>query len=120
MIVDINGERPECIEPEDWETIKQMVSEFRSEDIKTPIPNADKLRSMTDEELAHTLLHLDSFNTFCTIFKECVERVNQGEDIPESRCEACILRWLREEYPTAPRPEWQLRMLRTFGGNADV
>lgn len=45
---------------------------------------------------------------------------DEGEDVPEEQCEACMLRWLREEYPTAPRPEWQLRMLRTFGGDADV
>ena len=68
----------------------------------------------------HTLLHLDGYNTFCTSFKECVEKADQGEDISESQCEACMLRWLREEYPTEPRPEWQLRMLHTFGGDADV
>ena len=82
--------------------------------------NADKIRTMTDEELAHALIHLDGFDTFCTNYRECVEKIELGEDISESQCEACMLRWLREEYPTAPRPEWQLRMLRTFGGDANA
>lgn len=84
------------------------------------ITNADRIRSMTDEELAHVLLHLDGFETFCTSFKECVEKTDQGEDIPESQCEACMLRWLREECASDPRSDWQRRMLRTFGGDADV
>lgn len=82
--------------------------------------NAEKIRTMTDEELAHTLLHLDGYNTFCTSFRECVERVEQGEDVPEERCEACMLRWLRAECAPDPRPEWQRRMLRTFGGDSDA
>lgn len=82
--------------------------------------NAEKLRVMSDEELAHALLKLDGFDTFCVNFAECVEKMNHGVDVPQSQCEECMLRWLRRESISGSRPEWQNRMLRVFGGDADA
>ena len=61
-----------------------------------PRTNADRIRSMSDEELAHMLLQVDGYATYCKNIDKCIERVDRGEDIPDSECEACILRWLQQ------------------------
>jgi hypothetical protein len=59
--------------------------------------NAEKLRAMSDEDLAHAILNIYGFDTYCREFRECLQLMNLGVDIGEDRCAACVLKWLREE-----------------------
>lgn len=51
------------------------------------ITNADRIRSMTDEELAEFL----TFNGFCNASPLCPHR---NDDI---QCEQCVIEWLKSE-----------------------
>lgn len=59
--------------------------------------NANKMRSMTDEELAE-LINKDPFVRYLTPAKYC-EIVNAGENpgFCDDDCYDCILKWLKEE-----------------------
>lgn len=51
-----------------------------------PITNADRIRSMTDEELAEVL------------FGSCIEHMGVEEcSHPEEACKSCVLDWLKAE-----------------------
>lgn len=51
-----------------------------------PQTNADRIRSMTDEELAEVL------------FGSCIEHMGVEEcSHPEEACKSCVLDWLKEE-----------------------
>ena len=55
-------------------------------DQKKPQTNADRIRSMTDEELAQVL------------FGSCIEHMGVEEcSHPEEACKSCVLDWLRAE-----------------------
>ena len=62
--------------------------EADAKDIPTENPqtNADRIRSMTDEELAEVL------------FGSCIEHMGVDEcSHPEESCKSCVLDWLKEE-----------------------
>lgn len=53
---------------------------------KKPQTNADRIRSMTDEELAEVL------------FGSCIEHMDVDEcSHPEEACKSCVLDWLKAE-----------------------
>lgn len=53
---------------------------------KKPQTNADRIRSMTDEELAEVL------------FGSCIEHMGVEEcSHPEKACKSCVLDWLKAE-----------------------
>lgn len=55
-------------------------------DQKKPQTNADRIRSMTDEELAEVL------------FGSCIEHIGVEEcSHPEEACKSCVLDWLKAE-----------------------
>ena len=55
-------------------------------DQKKPQTNADRIRSMTDEDLAEVL------------FGSCIEHMGVEEcSHPEEACKSCVLDWLRAE-----------------------
>lgn len=55
-------------------------------DQKKPQTNADRIRSMTDEELAEVL------------FGSCIEHIGVEEcSHPEKACKSCVLDWLKAE-----------------------
>lgn len=55
-------------------------------DQKKPQTNADRIRSMTDEELAEVL------------FGSCIEHMGVEEcSHPEEACKSCVLDWLKAE-----------------------
>ena len=59
------------------------------------VTNADRLRAMTDEELAKTLYNgLDV--KYCTNDPVCGELLDTEDGIPEEKCIGCALRWLRQ------------------------
>ena len=54
--------------------------------VEKPQTNADRIRSMTDEELAEVL------------FGSCIEQMGVEEcSHPEEACKSCVLDWLRAE-----------------------
>lgn len=66
---------------------------------KKPQTNADRIRSMTDEELAELLYSLqtkDLDGMFCKNEDKCEEMMDSGDEIPESMCKQCLVKWLKE------------------------
>lgn len=67
---------------------------------KKPQTNADRIRSMTDEELAELLYSLqteDLDGMFCKTEDKCEEMMDSGDEIPKSMCKQCLVKWLKEE-----------------------
>lgn len=65
-----------------------------------PQTNADRIRNMTDEELAELLYSLqteDLDGMFCKTEDKCEEMMDSGDEIPKSMCKQCLVKWLRSE-----------------------
>lgn len=68
--------------------------------VEKPQTNADRIRSMTDEELAELLYSLqteDLDGMFCKTEDKCEEMMDSGDEIPKSMCKQCLVKWLRAE-----------------------
>lgn len=66
---------------------------------KAPQTNADRIRSMSDEELARNinrLLEGEISTPYCRELPECDTDVERDVPIPLERCEQCVLHWLRQ------------------------
>lgn len=66
---------------------------------KAPQTNADRIRSMSDEELARNinrLLEGEISIPYCRELPECDADVERDVPIPLERCEQCVLHWLRQ------------------------
>ena len=83
----------ECPTKEDYENLKKMV--LLGEALANPKTNADRIRAMSDEELAKTMAKADS-GCFCEYLPECYDDLKNNRDIPDTRCEVCALRWLQQ------------------------
>lgn len=63
--------------------------------------NADRIRSMNDEELADAMIMLDVRSgkeiPFCINHKKCTDMLDAGEAIPDEMCRQCLIDWLRKE-----------------------
>lgn len=64
--------------------------------------NADRIRSMTDEELANgifknTARSIDETIPFCKNKEKCLQMMDSLEGIPEHMCRQCVLEWLQQE-----------------------
>ena len=57
--------------------------------------NADRIRAMTDEELAKLLYEIDGLG-YCKNLPECGELLDTDTGIPEEKCIGCMLNWLRQ------------------------
>lgn len=71
---------------------------FESEEPK--ISNGDKIRRMSDEELADAMLEIEdieAYAPFCGSLTKCDEIMDKGELIPEEMCKQCLLKWLKME-----------------------
>lgn len=62
-----------------------------------PPTRADRIRSMSDEDLAR-LLNKMYYNKidFCRRLEECDRLLESDDGIPEEKCADCLLRWLRQ------------------------
>lgn len=61
--------------------------------------NADRIRAMSDEELANHLylFHgLEEQIKFCQNLPECESLLNTEDGIPEEKCVGCLLAWLKQ------------------------
>jgi hypothetical protein len=75
--------------------MKRYIFETKAE--PAYMTNADRIRAMTDEELAKRLNKLtDSYPGVCLELPECHADLDAGRDIPLERCEACWIRWLKQ------------------------
>lgn len=62
-----------------------------------PRTKADRIRAMTDEELAKLLYDPDSLSEkYCKNLPECGELLDAPAGIPEEKCIGCMLNWLRQ------------------------
>lgn len=63
--------------------------------------NADKIRSMSVEELADAMITLDVRSgekiPFCISHRKCTNMLDAGEAIPDEMCRQCLIGWLRKE-----------------------
>ena len=65
-----------------------------------PPTYADRIRSMSDEELTAAIYQLiyakDPALWFCKGSKECGELIDNNQDIPAEMCKKCLLKKLRQ------------------------
>ena len=62
--------------------------------------NGDKIRNMSDKELAENILSTPAYETcikFCKNREECCAIMEMDNDIPEEWCKQCLLEWLQKE-----------------------
>lgn len=62
--------------------------------------NADRIRSMTDDELANFLYRFNDIDEkvkFCTNKKVCIDLLDKGDTLHDEWCKDCLLEWLRSE-----------------------
>ena len=63
--------------------------------------NADKIRSMSVEELADVMIMLDASSSekipFCISYRKCTDMLDAGEAIPDEMCRQCLIDWLQKE-----------------------
>jgi hypothetical protein len=60
--------------------------------------NADKIRAMSDEELAAMLYSFEDLNMpdYCQRKKECDDMLDADIDIPAENCKRCLVEYLRQ------------------------
>ena len=64
-----------------------------------PMTNSDRVRAMSDEELAKAINLLsegESAIQYCRHLPECDEDLERDTVIPLDRCEKCALHWLQQ------------------------
>lgn len=67
--------------------------------VDNKLTNADHIRAMSDEELAHIMVGLSDLDErigFCAELPECKDLLDTEQGIPASKCENCMLNWLRQ------------------------
>ena len=67
--------------------------------MKTGNPVADRIRAMSDDELAMALLKINDKGLtipFCKDLPECIKRMENGEDIPDGQCVKCMMEWMKK------------------------
>lgn len=69
---------------------------------KNAATNADRIRGMTDEELAEIIAAEPTAEKipFCKNKPECDAMLDADLEIPESMCAACVLDWLKRPAET--------------------
>ena len=60
-----------------------------------PMTNADRIRAMSDEELAQLIYNADGLG-WCSDRPECAELLEMPGGIPEEKCLGCLMAWLRQ------------------------
>ena len=73
------------------------------ERLAQPKTNADRIRAMSDDELANMLYHADGLG-WCKNLSECVELLDNG-GVPDHKCIECLARWLKQEVESDAMPQ---------------
>lgn len=68
---------------------------------KKPMTNADRIRAMSDEELAD---FMNKEHDYCNNWPKCMEMLDTDELIPDNWCKGCLIKWLQKPVaePTLP------------------
>lgn len=74
---------------------KEQMMRYIQENAPKPPSRADRIRAMTDEELAKLLYEIDGLG-YCKNLPECGELLDTEAGIPEEKCIGCMLNWLRQ------------------------
>ena len=64
------------------------------------ITHADKIRAMSDEELAELLYsfqNLEDEVKFCKNKDVCTDILDDGKETPDNMCKECLVEWLQSE-----------------------
>ena len=64
------------------------------------VTNIEKIRAMTDGQIALALLHGTDCGfsiPFCKDDPACIEMMDRDETIPDDMCIQCVMRWLHQE-----------------------
>ena len=67
---------------------------------KRKFTNADRIRAMSDEELAELLYSIQSLEDevkFCKNKDVCADILDDGKKIPDNMCKECLIEWLQSE-----------------------
>ena len=67
---------------------------------KQCMTNVDKIRSMSDEQLADEMLKFPEVCEqipFCHNEELCGDILERGELLPEGMCKRCLMNWLKKE-----------------------
>lgn len=57
--------------------------------------NADRIRAMSDEELAKAI-YFGWDTQYCRYDQKCAEILDTTDGIPEEMCTACAVKWLKQ------------------------
>ena len=74
---------------------KACIEKYNKEMGIKPKTNADRIRAMTDEELAEMLCCADSLG-WCKNLPECYRLLDTPDGVPEEKCKACLVEWLQQ------------------------
>lgn len=72
-------------------TVNPTMDEIIGEALNRPQTNADRIRNMSDEELAEWLVSIIECDDGCPCIKECGEKEEMGF------CYPSMIEWLRKE-----------------------
>ena len=67
--------------------------------MRVPTTNADRIRAMSDEELAEKLYcftDIDCKILCCKNLAECEKMIDTEDGIPDDKCKRCLLEWLKQ------------------------
>lgn len=78
----------------------KCLAEVREKIAQPKKTNADRIRAMSDDELAAAIYQLinyaDPASWFCKGAKGCDEALNSGDDIPAEQCIVCLKERLQQ------------------------
>ena len=77
------------------DTIEAQQKRIQELETTDAVINADRIRAMTNEELAQLLYCSDSLG-WCRSLPGCGELLDTDEGIPEVKCIGCLLSWLQQ------------------------
>lgn len=74
---------------------------YNLETVAQPMTNADRIRAMSDEELAEVIYKRIGGELTCGNLPQCKDDVDNDREIPDKRCIGCVLSWLRQPVEVA-------------------
>lgn len=63
--------------------------------IQVPLTNGDRIRRLSDKELADCIYDLNMEGTFCENRKECIEKMEKDQ-LTDEMCKKCLAEWLQK------------------------
>lgn len=80
---------------ESIEIVNELAEEYK------PKTQADKIRLMSDEELADYIIfigaNIEEKIPYCKSTPQCTEILDSGRIVPDKMCRECLVKWLKSE-----------------------